>query len=83
MGRRDAGFVALNTVNYHERHVQAGRCLCIECHDPHGSVKPAMLRTELLSGEALSFRQRHNGGNCTVSCHGVDHQAWGYANAAY
>lgn len=81
-GRRSGGFVTMNTVNYHERHVLAGQCLCVECHDPHGSVNPAMLRTALPSGEALILRQLGNGANCTVICHGVEHLEWGYINQA-
>ncbi len=77
------GFVTLNTENYHALHVQRGRVLCIECHAPHGSFMPAMLRPVLLTGEALSYAPQSTGGNCSVTCHGVSHNAWGYKNHAY
>jgi predicted CXXCH cytochrome family protein len=76
----DRGFVVLNTVNYHAEHVQAGRSLCIECHEPHGSTRPALLRSRLIGGGVLTFVPRPTGGTCAVLCHGVDHRDWAYTN---
>lgn len=79
-GQLNAGFVTLHTANYHDLHVRRGECLCIECHDPHGSIRPAMLRQTLMSSPALLWRQRIDGANCTVRCHGIEHENWGYTN---
>jgi predicted CXXCH cytochrome family protein len=79
--RLDSGFVVLNTVNYHEAHLARGQSLCIECHEPHGSTRPALLRQRLLDGEAFSFMPRPNGGSCATNCHGVAHVDWEYRNA--
>lgn len=79
--RLDSGFAVLNTVNYHELHVVSGQTLCIECHTPHGSTRPALLRMRLLDGEAFSYMPRPDGGNCTTNCHGVDHLNWPYRNS--
>jgi hypothetical protein len=77
---QDRGFVVLNTVNYHASHIQVGRTLCIECHDGHGSTRPALLRLRLLDGNVFSYMPRPNGGTCAVLCHGVDHRDWKYQN---
>jgi len=74
------GFVTVNTVNYHDLHVLRGRVLCIECHNPHGSIRQGMLRSVLLTGEALSYFSRIDGGSCAVACHGVAHENWQYTN---
>ena len=74
----NSGFVVLNTTNYHALHVQIGRSLCIECHSPHGSTRPALLRDRLLDGGVFSYTQRPTGGTCAVLCHGVDHRDWTY-----
>lgn len=78
-----AGFVTLNTENYHARHVQRGRVLCLECHAAHGSFTPGMLRPVLLTGEALSYAPQATGGTCAVTCHGVNHTGWKYQNRVY
>lgn len=75
------GFVMLNTENYHERHVERG-VLCIECHEPHGSLQHAMLRTRLLTGETLSCLPESSGGHCSITCHGVQHEGWEYRSGA-
>jgi predicted CXXCH cytochrome family protein len=77
------GFVTLNTENYHARHVQSGRVLCLECHAEHGSFLPKLLRSRLLTGEVLSYTQRNNGGTCDIQCHGIYHDTWSYMNAVY
>jgi hypothetical protein len=64
--------------SYHELHLGRGRCLCIECHAPHGSVQAGLLRRELLDGQAFGVFPRAGGGNCTVTCHGVDHVSLSY-----
>jgi predicted CXXCH cytochrome family protein len=74
------GFATLNTINFHGLHVRLGQCLCIECHEPHGTVHPFMLRPRLMTGEALILRQAMDGANCTVRCHHIDHAAWAYRN---
>jgi hypothetical protein len=77
------GFVTLNTVNYHDLHLQLGRAMCIECHDPHGSLRPGMIRLELLSGELFGYSWDLEGGTCAVRCHGVEHDGWTYRNKVY
>jgi hypothetical protein len=79
----DRGFATLNTVNYHDVHVMRGRVLCLECHDPHGGNRRAMVRGRLLSGEVLGYMDNFDGGSCTVICHGINHDAWQYINAVY
>lgn len=78
-----AGFITLNTENYHERHVVRGRILCVECHDPHGSMQPMMIRGQTIGGELLLYRKTPDGGNCDTVCHGVQHNALGYRNRLY
>lgn len=77
---RSSGFVSLNTVNYHALHVMDGQSLCIDCHDAHGSQRPKLIRSELLSGESLSFFERPDGATCTTRCHGVEHRSLQYTN---
>jgi predicted CXXCH cytochrome family protein len=78
--RLDRGFVTLNTVNYHELHLVRGSALCIECHQPHGSVKNHLLRSILPDNEHMSYIPRPDGGSCTTNCHGVEHSNWDYRN---
>jgi len=77
------GFVTLNTVNYHSLHLERGRVMCIECHDPHGSLHQGMLRTQLLTGEIFGFHGDLEGGTCAVRCHGVNHERWTYRNKVH
>lgn len=77
------GFVTLNTENYHDQHLELGNVMCIECHDPHGSRNPGMVRSELLTGEALYFLEEVGGGTCAVVCHGVEHDGWSYTNKVF
>jgi predicted CXXCH cytochrome family protein len=74
------GFATLNTVNYHALHVERGQVACVECHTPHGSLRPALLRSQLLTGEAFGYIQGMDGGSCAVTCHGVAHDDWSYTN---
>lgn len=83
MFRLDAGFVTLNTTNYHETHVLRGQVLCVECHDPHGSNRQGMLRDTLLTGDHFAFLEQIDGGSCAVICHDVDHQNWRYVNTVF
>jgi hypothetical protein len=79
----DRGFVTLNTANYHQLHLDNARLFCIECHDPHGSRRRGMVRDSLLDGRLLHFNELIDGGSCTVTCHGVDHQDWRYINRVF
>ena len=79
----DTGFVTLNTHNYHDLHVSRGAILCLECHTPHGSMRHALLRTDLLTGETLGYSQNPDGGTCSVICHAVEHTGWTYTNCVY
>jgi predicted CXXCH cytochrome family protein len=80
--RLDRGFAVLNTVNYHQVHLERGQALCVECHEPHGAARPGLIRQRLLDGEVLSFMPGPFGSTCTTACHGVDHAGWSYRNAA-
>jgi hypothetical protein len=77
---KSAGFATLNTVNYHGLHVRGGECLCIECHEPHGTFESYLLRSTLMTGEAFNLRRTTDGANCTVRCHNIDHDDWPYRN---
>jgi hypothetical protein len=77
------GFATLNTVNYHDLHVQSGHALCIECHNPHGGRNHAFIRNTLVTGEVLSYSSDMTGGTCAVTCHGVEHTNWEYINQVF
>ncbi len=70
----------------HRRHVAQERIPCSACHDPHGvagTTGPGSQHQALINfdtwivrpvGQTLEFTSTGPGeGNCTVSCHGVDH----------
>jgi hypothetical protein len=81
--RLDQGFVTLNTENYHDLHVVRSGILCIECHDPHGAPRDALMRPTLLTGELLGYRPTGRGATCSVTCHGVEHANWEYVNTIH
>ena len=80
MMQLSSGFVTLNTENYHDIHVVRGNVMCVECHDPHGSIYSPMVRSELPTGEIMIYLDQPDGGTCAVVCHGVDHDGWSYIN---
>lgn len=65
--------------NLHDRHLKAG-ATCLECHNPHGSIYPHLIRTEVEVrsdfpiGNTLNYINIGSGGMCTVRCHGESHQ---------
>lgn len=59
-------------LNLHRLHVEKGFAVCLDCHSPHGSVRPALMR-EKIAGEHLTFVQSTQGGTCTILCHGLPH----------
>ncbi|MBN2083288.1 hypothetical protein JW859_13910 [bacterium] len=77
------GFVTLNALNYHQVHVIGGNVLCVECHDPHGSYRRAMLRDRLITGEYFFYTDLIDGASCSVVCHGINHADWPYINRVY
>jgi predicted CXXCH cytochrome family protein len=75
-----AGFTDTARGNLHQLHTNAGS-LCIECHAPHGSTQKAMVRLDLLNGDDLVYQALPDGGRCSTSCHGVQHNGIEYRNA--
>jgi predicted CXXCH cytochrome family protein len=80
-GGATARFSDPTGLSYHELHLARGESLCIECHESHGSTQSSLLRRRLLTGETFGVLPTPSGGNCTVSCHGVDHVSWRYGAA--
>lgn len=65
--------------NLHDRHLKSGST-CLECHNPHGSIYPHLIRTEVEvrpdfpMGNSLNYIPIGSGGMCTVRCHSETHQ---------
>jgi predicted CXXCH cytochrome family protein len=73
-----------NVSAMHRLHVKQGRVACTTCHDPHGVARNSHLMNfntdyaQPLNG-VLEFRDTGSfSGNCTVRCHGKDHQNTSY-----
>jgi predicted CXXCH cytochrome family protein len=70
----------------HKLHVGDKNIACTSCHDPHGVEQQAKLinynRTYTSPSSNGRYEYRSTGfrsGNCSVSCHGVDHTGWSYS----
>ncbi len=72
-------------MNLHQRHVGRGEDVtgridrfrgftCRNCHDPHSSSFPRLIRAEVdcdgVPCLKIEFRRRPDGGECAISCHG-------------
>ncbi|HYG35311.1 MAG TPA: cytochrome c3 family protein [Clostridia bacterium] len=69
----------------HRLHVTDLRTACTTCHDPHGVEQQAKLinfnRNYTSPSSNGRYEYRSTGvrtGNCSVTCHGVDHTDWSY-----
>lgn len=72
-GMRSSGFVIANTANLHELHLERGFSACIECHSPHGTFAPKLVRDRIDDGTPLMFAQDTGMGTCSVKCHSHVH----------
>ena len=69
---------------YHQRHLENDQIACTSCHDSHASTGAHLINfnttyaTPSSNGrlEYISTGMSH--GNCSVTCHGYDHQATAY-----
>ncbi len=77
-GLRSSGFVIANTVNLHEVHLERGFAACIECHTPHGSFAPKLVRDRIEDGTPLIYTQDTGMGTCSVKCHSHVHMQTRY-----
>jgi predicted CXXCH cytochrome family protein len=74
-----------NVVEMHRKHVVDDKIACTTCHDSHGVQGRAHLinfNTTYVSPNSGVIRYNSTGtfsGNCTLSCHGKDHQATPYS----
>ena len=64
--------------NLHELHIAQQGVMCIECHEPHGSLRHGLLRQRQVTGELLQVFESPSGGTCATICHGFDHDGLGY-----
>ena len=74
-----------SSFRYHELHVVEQHTACTTCHDSHGVANAPHLinfnTTYVTNGVSGMVRYTSTGtmhGNCTLSCHGYDHQAAPY-----
>jgi hypothetical protein len=75
----------LNSWRYHRKHVVDARAACTTCHDPHGVQNVSHLinfnrnYVTASSNGRLEFNDTGmNRGNCSLTCHGKDHNALSY-----
>ena len=71
--------------SYHQRHVVEEQTACTTCHDPHGVATVKNLinfnvnYVRPSSNGRLEYQSTGNrSGNCSLTCHGADHQAESY-----
>jgi hypothetical protein len=71
--------------SYHRKHIVEEQTACTTCHDPHGVANAKNLINFNLdyvrrsSNGRLEYQSTGNrSGNCTLTCHGADHQAETY-----
>jgi|FLOH01.1.fsa_nt_gi predicted CXXCH cytochrome family protein len=76
--KSDVGF------KFHSLHINQGNFACAACHNPHGRVnEPGLVDIDLpwilaVNGEKSVEAREPGHGNCTLSCHGVDHRGQSY-----
>jgi len=66
-------FVIANTMNLHKVHCEQGFAACVECHRPHGSYSPSLIRSKLEDSEYLTFIGGDGWGTCSTTCHSEPH----------
>ncbi len=69
----NSGFIIANVSNLHEVHCKDGFSACIECHNPHGSYAPMLIRERLLDGKSLLYNRGESWGTCSTNCHSRAH----------
>ena len=59
----------------HVQHI--GMTSCMTCHDPHGSPNAHLINFDpgFVTGARAYRANGLNHGNCTLSCHGKDHNS--------
>ena len=78
-----------NTFTRHSLHIVGLRASCLTCHDPHGvnggtaanNGHLVNFNTNVVSPAGTVLRYDDTGvnhGSCTLTCHGVRHDAWNY-----
>lgn len=75
--------------SYHRLHVVDKQTACTTCHDSHGVVNaPHLINfntsyvTPSSNGRLEYISTGTYSGTCSLTCHGVDHNAWSYPQAA-
>jgi predicted CXXCH cytochrome family protein len=70
---------------YHQKHVVADQTACTTCHDPHGAAAtPHLINfntvyvTPSSNGRLEYVSTGPSSGNCSLTCHGTDHDATPY-----
>jgi hypothetical protein len=66
-------FIIANVDNLHKVHCEEGFSACIECHIPHGSYAPKLIRERLLDGKTLLYNRGEGWGTCSTTCHSQSH----------
>lgn len=73
-----------NSFSQHKRHIVEEETACTTCHDPHGVQSATHLINFNLdyvapfNGIIEFVDEGMNTGNCTLTCHGADHNALSY-----
>lgn len=81
---RESWFGSGQGWRWHRLHTGQGGMSCASCHDPHGSPdQPGLLRLDRpwiapLGGVKRVERTSLSQGNCTLTCHGHEHQGAAY-----
>jgi hypothetical protein len=88
---RDDSFKAVDAEGQargHRFHVADQKASCVTCHDSHGVQSARNLinfNTRYVSassnGRLQYISSGASGGNCTLKCHGADHQNAAYSRA--
>jgi predicted CXXCH cytochrome family protein len=76
----------LNNSNFsgHRKHIEDEKTACTTCHDPHGVQSSTHLINFNLdyvtpfNGSIEFIDEGQSAGNCTLTCHGKDHDALNY-----
>ena len=69
---------------YHQRHIENDQIACTSCHDSHAATQPHLINFNTTyaspssNGRFEYVSTGMNHGNCSLTCHGYDHQAASY-----